>query len=495
MRSNVLTTLNDISGYIGALLWVFGFIVLIPLTILPFFSPDPIVVSDLIPFLVPSALAVFFGFFLKRAFSFPQLSGREALLVVTLGWICTSLFGALPFTLALDVGFLDSFFESMSGFTTTGITMFSGLDSMPHTILFWRSFTEWIGGLGILTFFLLLVFRGGTAHQLFKAESHKVLSERPAPGMFSTLKILWSIYGLFTGLTVLVLVAEGVPIFDALNHAMTALSTGGFTPHDSSVDYFRQSEFANYRLIEWTLILSMVLGGTSFVVHYRILRGELSALWSSAEIRLWWKLIGGGFLLVVISHVAQYGLANLGEVSRYSLFQVVSIITTTGFATKSIADPFFPTLAKQVFLISMVIGGCVGSTSGGVKVLRIDVLGKMIKREFRKLVLPERAVTPLIVDGKELPGEEIRRISALFFAWVSLLVLGGMITALLSDLPAYAAFSGMFSALGNIGPTYIPHAKMMSLHPIIKLTYILGMLAGRLEILPVVLLFMKRAWR
>jgi len=189
------------------------------------------------------------------------------------------------------------------------------------------------------------------------------------------------------------------------------------------------------------------------------------------------------------------GDGHVGSVFRTSLFQVVALATTTGFATRDIGSAYFPSLARLVFLVLMVIGGCVGSTGGGIKVLRIGVLLKMVGRQMRRVIYGRAAVVPVLVDKAAIEPEELRRIAALFFAWVALLALGAGITALLSDLGPVESASGMFSALGNIGPCYISVESMAQLHPIVKMTYILGMLAGRLEILPILLLFSRRAWR
>jgi len=205
--------------------------------------------------------------------------------------------------------------------------------------------------------------------------------------------------------------------------------------------------------------------------------------------------VAAATLLVAGNHVMQFGLGNVEETFRISLFQVVSLITTTGFGTRDIGGAWFPSLAKQLFLVLMVIGGCVGSTGGGIKVLRIGVLLKMVGRQLRRLIYGPAAINPVLVDGEIIDHEEIRRIAALFFAWVVLLFVGGGVTAVFSTLGPLESASGMFSALGNIGPCYISVADMTQLHPIIKLTYIFGMLAGRLEILPLLLLFTRRTWR
>lgn len=481
--------------YIGALLWVFGFIVLIPLVLIPSMPTLRPALSTMLPFLIPSLISLSLGLCINRRIPLESLTGQSAVVVVTFGWFIVSLFGSLPFVLGNHLSFLNALFESTSGFTTTGITVLTDLKNIPDTLILWRSLTQWIGGLGILTLFSVLVFNAEASHKLFGAESHKVISERPAPGMFNTLKILWTIYSLFTVVLTGVLSLEGLSWFDAINHSLTALSTGGFSPHNANIGYFQQAGFANYRIIEYTVIVGMMLGGTSFVVHYRFLRGEFRALWDSMEIKFFYRIILAATGLIMISQIQTSGLDNLVDAFRHSLFQVVAVLTTTGFGTRDIGGSFFPALAKQMFLILMVIGGMVGSTSGGLKVFRVGVLWKMVKGQIRKIVQLARAVNPLVVDGKILPSDEMKRISALFFAWLVFLVFGGMVTTLFSNLEPLAAFSGMFSALGNIGPSYISLEQWPNLHPIIRITYIIGMLAGRLEILPVLLLFSRRAWK
>ncbi len=481
--------------YIGALLWVFGFIVMTPLLVVPAFEGVTFRLSTVLPFLLPAAVSLTVAGALTHTIELKPLSGKSAVIVVALGWFVISLAGGVPFIVSNQLGFLDALFESTSGFTTTGITMITDLTQIPPTLIFWRSLTQWIGGLGILTLFSVLVFSGEASHRLFGAESHNVISERPSPGLFNTLKILWSVYSLFTGLIAIALTLEGLHWFDAINHALTTLSTGGFSPHNASIDYFRQAGYRHYRLIEYTFIVGMTLGGISFVVHYRVLRGEFKALWQGMEIKLFYRFILFSTGLILLDHFLRHGLGAPFEALRVSLFQVIAVITTTGFGTRDIGGPFFPVFSRQLFLILMVVGGMVGSTSGGVKVFRVGVLWKTVKQQVQRFVRPSRAVNPLIVDGKILPDEEIKRISVLVYAWILFLIFGGLVTGLSSGIGPFASFSGMFSALGNIGPSYIPLEKWPGLNPLIKITYIFGMLAGRLEILPVILLFNPKLWR
>ena len=481
--------------HLGALFWVFGFVMLAPLAVLWICARQGYREVSVLSFAVPAAVAFVLGVILRRRLTFEPLDTRRSMLLCALGWIAVSALAALPFCIARPgTSYLDAYFEAVSGFTTTGITMFSGLDAMPRSILFWRSLIQWLGGLGILTFFLAVASGRGSAHTLFSAESHKIFSRRPAPGLFHTLKILWSIYALLTALTAALLLLEGMSLFDSVNHAFTALSTGGFSPYDSSIEHYRTSGH-NFVAIEYTLTAAMILGGTNFFIHYRLLAGDARALWDNLEVKLWWLMLAGATALVAMDHFLSGGFVRVEETFRTCAFQVVSLATTTGFGTKDIGGAYFPALAKQVFLVLMLVGGCVGSTGGGIKVLRIGVLWRMVSRQVRRVIHGPSAEALVLVDGEVVEPEELRRIAALFFAWVVLLAFGAGITALLSSHGPLESASGMFSALGNIGPCYIPVKEVAQLHPLIKITYILGMLAGRLEILPILLLFSPRTWK
>ena len=452
------------------------------------------------------------SFVLGRAFRMTFRGGTPdttgSMLTCALGWIFASAFVAIPFVIGINASYLNGYFEAMSGFTTTGITVFSGLNELPRSILLWRALTQWVGGLGILSFFLAITFKGGGAHHLYGAESHKIASTRPVPGLFHTLKVLWGIYGGFTVAGIVLLSLEAMPVFDAVCHTLTALSTGGFSPHDASIAYYAETGHRHFRLIEYTITLLMMLGGINFLIHYRVLTKDVKALWDNVEIRAWWRLVAGFIVIIMVDHMIKLGVfttaftnpgvigfSDIETIFRRTSFQVTAVLTTTGFATQDINSAFFPALSKQLFLAMMVIGGCVGSTGGGIKVMRVVILDRLMLRELFKLRAPSRASRTLVIDKKPVPDEEAHRTAALFFTWVALVVIGGGITALFSDQGALESLSGMFSALGNIGPCYISNAEMMKINPVVKITYILGMLAGRLEILPVLLIFSKKAWR
>jgi len=296
--------------------------------------------------------------------------------------------------------------------------------------------------------------------------------------------------------------------FDAACHALASLSTGGFSPHDASIAYYAQTGHPHFKLIEYTVTLLMLLGGINFLIHYRVLTRDVKALWDNVEIRTWWRFVAGfviiimfdhmiktGMLATVFSHPGVISLSDVETVFRRTSFQVTAVLTTTGFSTQDIGSAFFPALSRQLFLAMMVIGGCVGSTGGGFKVMRIVILERLMLREIFKLRAPAKATKTLVVDKRPVPDDEAHRTAALFFTWLLLIGVGGGITALFSNQGALESLSGMFSALGNIGPCYISNADLITLNPVVKITYIFGMLAGRLEILPVLLIFSRKAWR
>jgi trk system potassium uptake protein TrkH len=497
---NRLQRINNIFYLLGYVLQTLGVVFLVPLiaTFL-YWGTRGEGWRTVAAFIIPSAISFIAGYLLRRRFKPSEIGLTGSMIVCSLGWVFASALGAIPFVIGIRAGYLNGYFEAMSGFTTTGITVFRGLDALPRSILLWRALTQWVGGIGILSFFLAVTFRGSGAHHIFGAESHKIAARRPAPGLFHTVSILWGIYLGFTLLSVALLSLERMPVFDSVCHSLTALATGGFSPHDASISHYALTGHRHYKLIEYTLIFMMMLGGINFLIHYRVMTRDVRALWDNVEIRWWWQLLAGFTALVMIDHFAKHGLpTDTGQLEgafRHSIFQVTSILTTTGFATRDIGSDFFPTLARQLFLVMMVIGGCVGSTSGGIKVLRVVILSRLMLREIYKLRVPRRASSALVIDGQIVPDDESHRAAALFFMWIVLLMIGGGITALLSSHGALESVSGMFSALGNIGPCFISVEDMMAINPVVKIVYIFGMLAGRLEILPVLLLFSGRAWR
>ena len=489
-----------ILNYLGALLAVLGLVMLLPL--IPYWIYDDYATHhiDAATFILPAVTCIFCGMtvYKKTEYGIPTLHG--AMIITALGWILCGIAGALPFVLGIDKGFVDAFFESVSGFTTTGITVFERLDSMPRSILFWRSLTQWLGGLGILTFFLAVSFRGGSAAAaLFSAESHKINVSRPVPGIFNTLKILWGIYSFFTLISLIMFAAAGMSLFDALNHSLTCISTGGFSTHDESIAFYAAHGYQHAVLLEYAISLTMLAGGMNFLVHYKLITSGPWAVFEDFEAKWYWGIFAGAVVIICFDHFYRMRLdiadilPEFHQVFRTVMFQTASLLTSTGYLTRDISSPFFHAVSQQIFLVLMVIGGCVGSTAGGIKVMRFAILARAFQTYIKRILNPVRAVIPVVTSGRIIEDSEVQQIASLVWIWLVLIGTGAGVTALFSDLDAWQSLSGMASATGNMGPFYFSVHEMACMHPVIKLTYIAGMLAGRLEIIPLACLFSRIA--
>ena len=487
-----------ILNYIGALLSVLGIVMLIPLIPWWIYSDSTGHGIDSTVFTYPAAGCFLLGLVIQKSTTFRTPSLHGAMIITALGWIICAMAGAIPFMTGLHKGFIDAFFEATSGFTTTGITVFEGLDTMPRSVLFWRSLTQWLGGLGILTFFLAVSFRGGSAAAaLFSAEGHKINISRPVPGIFNTLKILWAIYSLFTILSFIMFSAAGMDIFDAINHSLTCISTGGFSTHDASLGYYAAHNLPHAEALEYAVTAMMLAGGINFLVHYKVLTGRTRALFSDFEMKWYWGILWGSVLIICLDHfnrisiTAIPSLHQVHEVFRSALFQTASLLTSTGYLTRDINSPSFHAVSRQIFMILMVIGGCVGSTAGGIKVMRFGILARAFQTHIKRILSPARAVIPVVTSGRIIPDSEVQQIASLLWIWAILICVGAAITAVFSDLDPWQSFSGMASAMGNMGPFYFSVHQMATMHWMVKLTYTAGMLAGRLEIIPLACLFSR----
>ena len=488
-----MRTRSSVLHYLGVILVAYSVLQAAPLIVSAILNET--VRFPMRIYAIPAVIAVGLGVALMALFRPRVLSAGAAMAVGALGWFVLSLVGAIPFWLALDVTYLDAFFETVSGFTTTGATILTGLQLLPKSLLLWRGMTQWIGGLGIFTLFLLVIREGGQRHVLLGAEAHKARSERFSPGVSTSLRILWSIYGGLTIACALILWAEGMTLFDAVVHAMTTLSTGGFSTYDASIAHFSAVGAGHATAIEYTILVFMVLGGTSFLVHWGLIRRRWRAVWKNAELRVWLFLLLAASALVVVGDRGRIAEIGLHQHVRQSLFHVVSIATTTGFTIRELASPWFSPLTAQVLFLLMIIGGCVASTAGGLKVQRIAVLGRLFRRQLRESSRSPRESNPLTFDDRILAPMEVERTIAIAVAWIASTTLIWIVTLLLSDLGAWQSLSASASALGNVGPSAVETTAFMKLGPGVKVCYILAMVAGRLEILPFLLIFSRRIWR
>ncbi|MEM4699591.1 MAG: TrkH family potassium uptake protein [Candidatus Nezhaarchaeales archaeon] len=407
-----------------------------------------------------------------------ELRPTEAMVTAAVGWLAVALFGALPYLMAGSMDALDALFESMSGFTTTGMTLMRNIESCPKGLLFWRAFTQWLGGAGVILFLLLFIAPSGVeVWRLYVAEARE---ERLAVRARDIIKEIWAIYAFYTALCAILLMASGLEPFEAVCHSFTALSTGGFSTRTNSI-----ASFSN-PAVEATLIAFMIVGAINFKIHGLLLRLRLREALRDPELRAM-ALILAAASLVISLDLAMHG-RPLDEALRLAAFQATSIMTTTGYTTTDVSC--LPPLSQASLLLLMVIGGGVCSTAGGVKVIRFVVLGKVVGRELARTTLPPSAIRPIKVGGRALEVEDALKIASLLFAYF---LMAGLATLLVAaeGHGLIAALSVVLSAQGNVGPAY---ASLFSLGPLSKLVLVVCMWAGRLELTPILLLLSPATW-
>lgn len=417
-----------------------------------------------------------------------NLGKKEGYIIVSLTWVSISVFGAIPFYLSGAIpSFTDAFFETISGFTTTGATILQDIEIMPKGLLFWRSMTHWLGGMGIIVLTLaILPILGVGGMQLFVAEAPGTTPSRLHPRITETAKRLWGIYVFFTLIQTFLLMLGNMDLFDSINHAFSTMATGGFSTRNDSI-----AGFSPY--IQYVIILFMIIAGVSFSLHYFLLKGQFSKVLNNEELRFY-----GGVMLVftIIFTLGLYFIHNTGfeKSFRDGLFQTVSIVTTTGFIT---AD-YLQWRSFLWFLIFMLMftGGCIGSTGGGIKMIRVLVLVKNTRLEFKRLMHP-MAVIPVRISGRAIPTEIINNFLAFFLLYM-LIVLGGSGIMTFFGLDFTSAIGATAATIGNIGPaigSVGPVNTYAHIHDGGKWVLSFFMLLGRLEIFTVLLLLSPSFWR
>jgi len=441
-------------------------------------------------FLLSMVITSLSGFLLWKYFSSKEPIGhKEGFAIATLGWISAAGFGALPFLFAGTFpSFIDAYFESMSGFTTTGATVLVPIEGNPYAILFWRDFIQWLGGMGIIVLVVaILPALGAGGMQLFKSEVPGPEPDRLKPRIKETAKLLWAVYILFSVLQVACLYFTGMTLFDALTHMFGTMPTGGFTPRNLSVGAHDNPVFENI------IILFMFIAGANFTLHYKALHGNPKSLFKDREF-----LFYGGIILFSILAIATelrfYIYNSIFTALRYASFQVVSIATTTGFVTADYDT--WPAFSKSVLLILMFIGGCAGSTGGAIKNIRILLLLKQACREFRKLIHPQ-AVTPIRLGDKVVSEDVMRNITGFFFLYMCIFVISSFIMTILG-LDIVSAMASVAATLGNVGPglgLVGPIQTYAIIPPLGKIVLTICMLLGRLEIYTVLILVVPEFWR
>lgn len=462
------------------------------------FLTAPIIVSllhaspDLFPLVQSFAITLVLGvslvLFTKKNEK-EDIRHREAFLIVTLTWVIMSFCGSLPFLLSGTFhSFTDAYFESMAGFTTTGSSVLTDIESLPKGVLFWRSMTQWIGGMGIIVFALaILPFLGTGGMQLFRAEVPEISVDKLRPRIVDTAKALWIIYLALTALNATLLALAGMSMFDALCHAFTTMATGGFSTKNASVAAFQNPS------VEFITSIFMFMAGINYSLYFYAFKGQYGRLWKSNEFRFYFGVVVAA-TAIVMATIWRSSYDSLSESFRYSLFQVTSIVTTTGYATADY-ERWTP-LAQIVLIILMLFGGMIGSTGGGIKQVRIFLMIKQGYREIYQLIHPH-AITAVKLDNRTLNKEILGGIWGMVFLFWAVCTMGVIGMAATGE-DIVTATTTVISAMCNVGPALGsagPAENYAAIPAIGKWILIFCMLTGRLEVYTVLILFIPHFWK
>ena len=412
---------------------------------------------------------------------------KEGFVTVALSWIIMSIFGALPFVINRDIpSFTDALFETISGFTTTGASILSNVEALSHCSLFWRSFTHWIGGMGVFVFLLaILPLTGGYNMHLMRAESPGPSVGKFVPKVRETAKILYAIYIVMTLVEIILLLFAGMPLFDSLTVSFGTAGTGGFGIKNTSI--------ADYNMVIQAIIsIFMILFGVNFGAYFLLLGNNKKDAFKLEEVHWYLIIIASAVAIITINTKDMFH--NLFTAFHHALFQVASVITTTGYSTTDF--DLWPQLSRMVLVIVMFIGACAGSTGGGIKVSRIIILVKSVKQEFGYFIHP-RSVKVIKMDNKPLSANSIRGVNA-FFVTYTLIVVVSLLIITFDNFDLVTNFTAVTATLNNIGPGLKlvgPTGNFGIFSPVAKYILMFDMLAGRLELYPILLLFTPSVWK
>ncbi len=441
-------------------------------------------------FIITIAITSLTGFLLSRFKSnSSEMRKREGYAAVALCWVFMSAFGALPFFISRSIpSYVDALFETVSGFTTTGSSIVRYIESMPRGLLFWRSFTHWIGGMGVLIFTMALFPSiGGRPLFLMRAESPGPSPGKLVPKIGESSKILYIIYAVMTAILIVLLILAGMPVFNSFIYAFGTAGTGGFGMDALSVGAY------NSPWIDWIITIGMFLFGINFTLYYLIIKGEWKNVFKNEELRLYFMYVLLGIVFIVINVLPKFN-NDFSEALRYSAFTVSSLVTTTGYAT--VDFNLWPMFSKSILLTLMFFGACAGSTGGGLKSVRILVLFKTVFYEIKHTIHP-KSVQKIKVDGKSLDDDTLKSILIFFFAYVVIIIFSVIIVSL-DDFDFITSFSSVMATISNIGPGFGavgPMVNFADFSALSKITLIANMILGRLEVIPVIVLFSPAIWK
>jgi len=476
-----------ILNIIGILTFFFGLTMVIPLLVGLYYRDQSVI--PLLKSIATTAIAGICLYYIFKSEKAEVISQREGMAIVAIGWTAVGLFGALPFYFGNGFdSFADAVFESVSGFTTTGASVLTNIEAVSKGLLFWRSFIQWLGGMGIIVLSVaILPFIGVGGMQLYKAEVPSPVPDKLKPRIRDTAMVLWKVYALISLAQTLLLMAGGMDLYDALCHTFTTMPTGGFSTKNASIAHYNSVYF------DCVFIFFMLMAGINFSLHYQLLRGKPLAFWKDSECRFFLATV---LLLTVVVSLDVYSSVyeTLGAALRYGAFQVVSIITTTGYATADYER--WPAMSQLILLLCMFFGASAGSTGGGMKCLRIMLCFKYCYRELFSLIHPH-AVTQIKISGKTVPDDVLRSVLGFLALYVGLFAVSSVVLAGMG-VDFKTSFAAVAASIGNIGPGFGmvgPVGNYAQIPLLGKWLLIWCMLLGRLEIFTVIILVVPEFWR
>ncbi len=484
---------SGVATVLGYIILLFSFAFIIPLLTGIIYGEEGgfLMRAYILPMIISAGLGLAMLYYTKEYEE--DLREREAFVVVGLGWLLIAALGALPYLFGGSIpGVVDAYFESMSGFTTTSATILNPMvddyiNIYPHSILMWRAVTTWLGGMGIIVFSVVILARylEGGVH-LFKAEVAGASVTRLRPRLHQTARILWGVYGLFTLLSIILLMGAGLGPFDSVTTSFSSLSTGGFSVHSDNIGFYDSPG------VEMVIMVFMIIGASNFVLHYRIMTGKYREALEDPELRTfltWLALVS----IISISALVISGHYGLGESVRKGLFQCVSAATTTGFSTAN-DIALWPPVVHILLIILMLVGATLGSTGGGLKVSRIYILVKNVKNGILKAIHP-RVVQQVKVHGRIIPGNVVTRIQILLFSYILILCLS-IIALCASGIGVEESLSAVASCLSNSGlGIFGPGEGFHTLNSFAKVVLTFDMWIGRLEIITGLIILSPSTYR
>ncbi|MBN2078125.1 MAG: TrkH family potassium uptake protein [Spirochaetes bacterium] len=473
--------------FLAVVVLILSLFMLIPLIVALIYEEYHLLDDFLIPIIIAALTSLMVLFTVKTDIS--RMHNRDGFLLVVIVWLVASLYGSFPFFSSGEIpSFVDALFESASGFTTTGSSILADIEGKSRAILFWRSLTHWLGGMGIISLAVaVLPILGVSGLQLLRAEMPGPDVERLTPRITRTAVILWVIYILITAAETLLLMLGGMDLFDALTHSFGTLATGGYSTRNASIAAF------NSAYIDVVITIFMLLSGINFTLYYQIVNRRFLSVFKNTELRAYLAIYAIATCVVVFS-LQENTYASYGESLRYGSFQVATLMTSTGFATANFDA--WPSLAKSILLIMLFIGGCVGSTSGGIKMLHVVALVKQSFNEIKYLIHP-RGVFLFKLNGRVVNKSFIYSIISFVFLYITIVLISTVVVSS-SGIDLISSMSASLACIGNIGPGFGavgPSQNFGFLPAPIKIWLVIIMIVGRLEVYTFIIILTPYYWR